>query len=125
MVEIKLDAAAIARLGEAAQEAALATMEAVKSDLVSSQTVPYDNGTMQGSIETQDQWRAGDELHTILSTGDSDSPQARRLYFHPEYNFQRGNNPNAGAAWYAPYEAGGEKTAFIPETFASLMKEKL
>lgn len=125
MVEIKLDAAAIARLGESAQEAALATMEVVKSDLVSSQTVPYDNGTMQGSIETQDPWQAGDEFHTILSIGGSDSPQARRLYFHPEYNFQRGHNPNAGAAWYTPYLAGGEKAAFIPETFAALMKEKL
>lgn len=125
MVEIRLDAAAVARLGEAAQTAALKTMEAVKGDLVSSQTVPFDTGTMQGSIETQDPWRAGDEFHTILSTGDSDSPQARRLYFHPEYNFQRGHNPNAGAAWYAPYLAGGEKAAFIPETFAALMKEKL
>lgn len=50
------------------------------------------------------------------------APQARRLYYHPEYNFQRGKNPNAGAAWYAPYEKGGAKEGFLPDAFAKLMK---
>ena len=121
MAGVKLDAGAIARLGETTQAAALETMEVVKSDLVNSQTVPFDNGTMQGTLHTG-QFKAGDELHTTLQT---DGPQARRLYFHPEYNFQRGQNPNAGATWYAPYLAGSGKAAFIPETFAALMKEKL
>ena len=110
MVEIKLDEAALARLDGAAKAAALETVEAVKTDLVSSQTMPFDTGAMQGS------------LHTVLQT---DGPQARRLYFHPEYNFQRGKNPNAGAAWYGPYEAGGAKESFIPDTFAARMKEKV
>ena len=121
MVEIKLDAAALARLGEAAKAAALETMEAVKTDLVGSQTVPFDNGTMQGTLHTE-QFVSEGVCHTVLQT---DGPQARRLYFHPEYNFQHGHNPNAGAAWYAPYEADGGKKSLIPETFAARMKEKL
>lgn len=121
MGEIKLDAAAIARLSNAAKVSALETMEAMKGDLVSCQTVPFDTGTMQGTLHT-DQFEDGKTCHTVLQT---DGPQARRLYFHPAYNFQRGNNPNADAAWYAPYEAGGNKEAFIPETFVTLMKEKL
>ena len=39
MVEIKLDEAALARLDGAAKAAALETVEAVKTDLVSSQTM--------------------------------------------------------------------------------------
>ena len=29
------------------------------------------------------------------------------------------------AAWYGPYEAGGAKERFIPDTFAARMKEKI
>lgn len=121
MVEIRLDAAAIARLGEAAQAAALETMEAVKGEIVSAQVVPFDNGTMQGTLHTE-QFGAGDEHHIVLQT---DGPQARRLYFHPEYNFQRGNNKNAGAGWYKPWEPGGAQGNFIPDTFAARLKERL
>lgn len=124
MVEIVLDASALDRLGSAVSAAAMDAMEAVKTDLESSQTVPFDEGTMQGSISTRDQWRDGESLHTILSTGDSDSPQARRLYFNPEYNFQRANNPNAGAAWYAPYLPGGSKSSFLLDAFAARLKER-
>lgn len=120
-VRIVLDKAVLNGIHEKAAQAALETMEAVRTDLVSSQTIPYDVGTMQGSLHA-DQFEAGTEIHTALQT---DGPQARRLYFHPEYNFQTGNNPNAGAAWYAPYEAGGAKEQFIPQTFAAKLKEKL
>ena len=49
MVGINLDEAALARLDGAAKAAALETVEAVKTDLVSGQTVPFDTGTMQGA----------------------------------------------------------------------------
>lgn len=120
-VRIVLDKAVLNGIHEKAAQAALETMEAVRTDLVSSQTMPYDVGTMQGSLHA-DQFEAGTEIHTALQT---DGPQARRLYFHPEYHFQTGNNPNAGAAWYKPYEEGGERAAFIPQTFAAKLKEKL
>lgn len=121
IVEIELDMAALAKVSEAASVAALETMEAVKTDLISSQTVPFDYGTMQGTLHT-DQFEDGGTVHTTLQT---DGPQARRLYFHPEYHFQTVNNPNAGAGWYKPYTEGGAKAGFIPETFAASMKEHL
>lgn len=117
MVEVRLNTAALEALSGAAARAAALAMEAVKTDLVSSQTVPFDTGAMQGSIFA-DQFRDGDDVHTTLQT---DGPQARRLYFHPEYNFQRGNNPNAGAAWYAPYLAGGGKERMLEESFAQVL----
>lgn len=110
MVEIKLDEAALARLDGAAKAAALETVEAVKTDLVSSQTMPFDTGAMQGSLHTE-QFDAADESHTVLQT---DGPAGPAAVFSSEYNFQRGKNPNAGAAWYGPYEAGGAKERFTP-----------
>lgn len=121
IVEIELDMAALGKISEAARAAARETMEAVKTDILASQTMPFDTGTMQGSLHT-DQFADGDAAHTVLQT---DGPQARRLYFHPEYNFQTANNPNAGAGWYKPYTQGGGKADFIPGTFAARMKEHL
>ena len=121
IVEIELDTDVLSKISEAARAAALETMEAVKTDIIASQTMPFDQGTMQGSLHTE-QFEDGDTAHTVLQT---DGPQARRLYFHPEYNFQKGNNPNAGAAWYKPYTAGGEKANFVEETMAAKLKEKL
>lgn len=121
IVEIDLDLAALGKISAAAKAAALDTMEAVKTDLISSQTVPFDYGTMQGTLHT-DQFEDGGMVHTVLQT---DGPQARRLYFHPEYNFQTVKNPNAGAGWYDPYTAGGDKADFIPEAFSTRMKEHL
>lgn len=121
LLEIELDMAAIAAVHEAAVQAAAEAMEAVKTDLVSSRTVPFYTGTMQGSLHVE-QFRDGGEVHTVLQT---DGPQARRLYFHPEYTYFKGKNPHAGAAWYAPYTAGGEKEAFLPDVYAARLKEKL
>ena len=117
-VKIVLDQGALAELHERAARAALLAMEAVKTDLVSSQTMPFDTGALQNGLYT-DQFESGGELHTVLQT---DGPQARRLYYHPEYHFQRGKNPNAGAAWYAPYKEGGAKAGFLSDAFAKLMK---
>lgn len=121
MVDIRLDLVALGKVSEAAKAAALETMEAVKTDIIASQTMPFDQGTMQGSLHTE-QFEDGDTAHTVLQT---DGPQARRLYFHPEYNFQKVNNPNAGAAWYKPYTEGGAKANFVSETMAAKMKEKM
>lgn len=143
MLEIKLDAGALGELEEAIKAAALETMEAVKTDLLNSHTVPFQNGTLQGTLDVE-QNPVGEEIHTALET---DMPYARFLYFGhlmvsesgsswakegetkhvtgKELDYQRGENPNAGPAWYAPYEAGGAKEDFIPETFADRMKEKL
>lgn len=120
-VDIELDMEALARIGTAARAAALETAEAVKTDIIASQTMPFDQGTMQGSLHTE-LFEDGDAAHTVLQT---DGPQARRLYFHPEYNFQKVNNPNAGAGWYEPYTEGGAKEDFIPEAFSACLKEHL
>lgn len=66
MVGINLDEAALARLDGAAKAAALETVEAVKTDLVNSQTMPFDTGTMQGSLHTE-QFDAADESHNCVS----------------------------------------------------------
>lgn len=121
MVSFEMDMAALGALQQAARRAALLTAESLKTDLIAAQTMPFDTGALQGSLHT-DQFQDGDSVHTILQT---DGPYARRLYFHPEYNFQKVNNPNAGAAWYAPYLEGGQKAGLLRENFAKNLKEQM
>lgn len=117
-VEIKLDAALLARIEEQVKAAAMTAMETTKTDLETAQTMPRNTGRMQGTLKT-DQFRDGEEIRTRLATN---TPYARRLYFHPEYNFQKAKNPNAGALWYEPYESSGGKADFIRNAFAQALK---
>lgn len=115
-VEIKLDMVAIAGIEKAAMEVAEVAMEGVLTDLVSSQTMPFDTGDMQNNQTFVSKTEEG----AALVTG---SPQARRLYYHPEYNFQRGKNANAGAGWLEPY-ISGEKSNLAEELFVDEFKKR-
>lgn len=103
-VTVKLDKAAIANLKAAALKSAEVAMEQVHTDLVSSQTMPFDTGDMQNNQT----FVATTQNGATIVTG---SPQARRLYYHPEYHFQQGQgkNANAGAGWFEPYVSGEKK----------------
>lgn len=48
----------------------------------------------------------------------SSTPYARRLYYHPEYHFDKGENPNAGGKWYTNWLPGGRKQDFCQKAFA-------
>lgn len=115
-IEIKLDYARIKQIEQAARDAAADALEAVYTDLVSSQTMPFDTGDMQNNQTFVESTDTG----AILITG---SPQARRLYYHPEYHFQRGKNANAGAYWLDPY-ISGNKTEFVQAEFSTAFKER-
>lgn len=115
-VTIKLNMQNIRQIEQAAKEAAVETMEMVHSDLVNSETMPFDTGDMQNNQTFVEETDNG----AVLITG---SPQARRLYYHPEYNFQQGKNANAGGEWLEPY-ISGDKKDFIREEFAKSFKEK-
>lgn len=119
-VKIDLDQAAIAKLVAAARPAAEKTVEALKTDVVAAQVMPFDTGDMQNNqtfTVTEDD---GDSVMSRLVTG---SPQARRLFYHPEYNFQKVNNPNAGGLWLEPW-LNGEKKDFAEKTFAENYKKE-
>lgn len=124
-VKIEFDMRAIKGLEQAARESALSAMEKVNADLVNSGTMPFAIGDMQNnqtfvSVEGEDTVNGEDVYSVSLVTG---SPQARRLYYHPEYDFQQGKNDNAGGLWLAPY-IDGDKKDFVPETFAKIYKKK-
>ena len=112
-IKISLNYKAIEKLEQSAQKAAAIAMEALHTDVVSTQVMPFDTGDMQNNETFTDVSIDDSVITTSLITG---SPQSRRLYYHPEYNFQRVNNPNAGGLWLEPWITG-EKKEFVEDTF--------
>lgn len=102
------------------KEALAETADALKSDLEQSQTMPFDTGALQNRGTFVDDSKKNKGIVTIVSDG----PYARRLYFHPEYNFQKTKNRNAGGIWFEPY-INGNKKQWATKTFAKIMKGKL
>lgn len=115
-VTITLDYNAIHAIQQAAMDAAKEAIEVLYADLVNSQTMPFDTGDMQNNQT----FVTTTETGATLVTG---SPQSRRLYYHPEYNFQRGKNPNAGAYWLEPY-ISGNKNDFVMAEFTEIFKRR-
>lgn len=122
-VEIDLDMSALDGIHRAAQDAALETTGALRGEIIAGQVVPFDTGKLKESVGGIDQFREGEELHTTLCIGDT--PYARRLYFHPEYNYQKVNNPNAQGEWAKPWIPGGDLEGYAPDTFRTRMEERL
>lgn len=122
-VEIHINTGVLDGVRRAAMDAALETAGAIRGEILTAQVTPKDYGTLEGSGGAIDQRAEGDEIHTELAIGDT--PYARRLYFHPEYDFQKANNPNARGRWADPWLPGGDRESFAQETFEKSMKERM
>lgn len=109
--------AALATLAKAQRQALEMTGQQVLNDLRNSQTMPFDTGNMQNDQTFVDDSHSSQGQVSIVT----DAPQARRLYFHPEYNFQQGKNPHAGAEWLDTY-IDGQKASTVKQWFKQFVK---
>lgn len=123
-VEIKLNLSALENTHRAVQDAALETVGQLRGEMLTAQVTPKNVGTLEGSGGATDQFDEGDDIHTTLCIGDT--PYARRLYFHPEYDFQKApKNENAQGKWAEHWLEGGDRENFVPDTFKQRMEERL
>lgn len=117
--EFKPNMAFFARLEKASQKAMAMAAESVKMDLILSQTMPFDTGALQNHNTFVAP--VVDGKTRIITQG----PQARRLYFHPEYNFQTTKNPNAGGRWLDPYLPDHEKGDTFRTNYARFLRKEM
>ena len=114
---IKLNEAKLKELTKQQYVSLAQTADALVTDLRDSQTMPFDTGNLQNdSTFLDDSQKEKGRVSVVSST-----PYARRLYYHPEYNFRTTNNRNAGGKWFEPY-ISGNRTDFVKETFSKLFK---
>lgn len=115
-VTIKLDRAKINTIVNAKNKALEETTEAILSDIKTSAVVPKDTGELERSGFV-DLSRLNDGITSI----NFDTPYARRLYWHPEYNFRQDKNINAQGKWMQSYIDGDNKE-FVTDTYKYFLK---
>ena len=111
---VELNYSVLNMLDGAQFEALAMTADATLTELRDRQVMPFDTGNLQNDSTFVD-----DTQKTTVSIVTT-APQARRLYFHPEYNFKRGNNPNAGGKWFESFL----NDDFIANAYAQLLKQR-
>ena len=84
--KVTFDMSAINKLKKAQLTALAKTAEALHTRVVQAQVVPFDTGNLQNESLVNDSNYRG--LIALTHT----APYARRVYFHPEYNFQKHEN---------------------------------
>ena len=126
----------INELTEAAAISLEQTAEALHTEVIQAQVMPRDTGALQGESsfisagsESVSHNKDGTKVVNAISkesngtvTISTSAPQARRLYFHPEYNFQTHENPNAKGEWFEDWLPGGSKEDFCSDAFTELYR---
>ena len=110
---IKLNMARINELSQAAVRALELTAEALHTEVVQAQVMPFDTGHLEEDATFVDYSNSQNGKVTLVSS----TPYARRLYYHPEYNFQTKENPNAKGKWLDDWLPGGNEADFAPNAF--------
>lgn len=78
------------KIAEATAEVKVTFSQQVLKD--SNYFIPFDTGNLRDSSLIHSDFEAG-----LLVW---ETPYARRLYFNPQYNFHKDENPNASGLWY-------------------------
>ena len=115
---IKLNMDVIRNLGKNAPKALEMTTDALLTEEKNAEVMPFDTGNLQNE-STHPDYTNSDKGQTGIV---SDTPYARRLYFHPEYNFSRRENSAAGAQWHRYWQKGGTRENFCVDTFAEIYR---
>lgn len=115
---VKMNFPRIRQLEQAQITALEQTAEALHMEVVQAQVMPFDTGTLQNEGTFVDYSESRQGKVSIISN----TPYARRLYFHPEYHFQTKENPNARGKWYSDWLPGGKKSDFAIDTYKRIYR---
>lgn len=116
----KLDFGRINALSDAAVRALEHTGEQLHQEIINSQKVPMETGALTGEFFSVD-YSESKNGKVVL---EHDRPYARRLYFHPEYKFNKEFHANAQGEWLKDWLPGGSQADFARKTFSALMRQE-
>lgn len=99
-----IDRRRISQLTEAAVRSLEMTGEALHTEVVQAQVIPRRDGDLQNTTFCEISNSANGVVTLV-----SQMIYARRLYYHPEYDFSTTENPNAKGKWYEDWISGSKK----------------
>ncbi len=115
-VTVKLDNSKINNITKAHIKSLEMATEALKTDMITSAVIPKDTGELERSCFVN-----LENLNKGMTHISFDTPYARRLYWHPEYNFRTDKNINAQGKWMDDY-INGSKSDFIKNSYCHFLK---
>ena len=115
-VTAKLDSDKLNNITKAHIKSLEMATEALKSDIVTSAVIPKDTGELERSCFVN-----LENVNNGITHISFDTPYARRLYWHPEYNFRTDKNINAQGKWMDAY-INGEKDDFMKKSYFMFLK---
>jgi len=118
--KIKLNMPVVKQLDRAKQQALEQTGDALLTRVKNKQVMPFDTSILQDDSTAVDYSQSANGVVKIVSS----TPYARRLYFHPEYNFSRKENIAAGGKWFAPWLEGGTRQNFCSRAFVRFYRKE-
>ena len=116
---VKMNFPRITQLTQAAVTALEMTAEALHTEVIQAQVMPFDTGNLQNESTFVDYSESNQGKVSLVSS----TPYARRLYYHPEYNFQADENSNAKGNWYEDWLPGGSQSDFATKVFKQFYKK--
>lgn len=115
---INLNFGLLRQLDSNSQKALEMTTDALLTEVKNAEVMPFELGTLQNENTFTDYSNSANGVTSIVSS----TPYARRLYFHPEYNFSKLEHAFAGGKWFEPWLKGGTRQNFCSETFAVIYR---
>ena len=116
---VRMNFPRITQLTQAAVTALEMTAEALHTEVIQAQVMPFDTGNLQNESTFVDYSESNQGKVSLASS----TPYARRLYYHPEYNFQADENSNAKGNWYEDWLPGGSQSYFATKAFKQFYKK--
>lgn len=116
--KVRLNMPAIKALTKAQSVALEQTAELLHEETQQAQVFPFDTGNLQEESTFVDATKLSSGKVSLISS----TPYARRLYFHPEYHFDKSENPNARGEWYNDWLPGGSKAGVTVQTFKNIYR---
>lgn len=95
------------------------TAKSLHDEVVKTQVIPYQTGALQNSTYLDTADSASGKVAIVSNT-----PYARRLYFHPEYHYSRTENAAAGGQWYKRWLPGGSQKDFARREFIKFYQKE-
>ena len=116
---VKIDKGRLKRLSCAQVAALEKTAEELHTEIQQEQVVPRRDGILQGEQFFVDYSNSRNGTVSLVHA----TPYARRLYYHPEYDFSKDENPNARGKWFEPWISGKYK-GFAKGIFKKIYKQE-
>lgn len=117
--KVKIYSPRVKAINAAAIRALEKTGEALRTEVVQAQVMPRDTGELQDKATFVEYGKSKEGVVSLISQ----TPYARRLYYHPEYNFRRTENPNAQGKWLEPWISGDKKN-WCRNAFVAFLKQE-